>query len=316
MAHFFKVYNYLHAIKTLHYPTLESIKDELHFKSIPLSRSSFFEIKNHIADRYGIEIELDKSNNTYHISKESENNLAEFLSLAGIIHRGELVKSVFDTKSELREKIFFEDVGKVKGVEHLEAVLDAIIMKQKISIEYKKYGSEETKKLRNMEPHFLKEHNGRFYIISYIPWGDNVITNAIDSRLVSVTKENEFFDPKPDELFHEYKHVVGLNYNQAKDEYEIYEPIEVLFEVSNYQLPYLTDLPLHATQKPTGKSSISNQGKADERTWYEYSLTVYPNYELMQKFLSMGREVIVKSPKPFVNDLVRHLDWMRERYGK
>lgn len=271
-----------------------------------ISESTFHRIRNDLQGGLGIEFQYQRERG-YSIKAESAEELDRFLRLASIAQKGEQVKKALLHQKELFDYVLFEDSGVVKGIENLNPLIGAVLSRQKVTLNYKKFGAQKGREFSNVEPHFLKEFQGRWYVLVYVPdETPEVRTFAIDERIRSVQVEPEFFNRREEMAFGRIKEVVGLNYSESESHFGIKKAIDVLFEVNQAQQYYLEGLPIHQSQQfikeIDGHRSL-------------YKITVLPNYELAQAFLRLGPEVKVLEPKPFVAYLKKTIKSMSERYN-
>jgi predicted DNA-binding transcriptional regulator YafY len=177
--------------------------------------------------------------------------------------------------------IDFEKAPYYKGTDHLEALIDYIKDKKVVELVYKKFNSK-TEKKHVIHPYLLKEYANRWYLLG---WGESrkdLITFGLD-RIVSVRAhegEVQFFMPDdfhPEDYF---KNTLGITYTKA--------PVEdIILSFSLNQAEYLKTQYLHSSQeilKEDNKEVI-------------IKLRLVPNYELVSKILSYGKEVKVLAPE-------------------
>lgn len=284
--------HFIEAVQVLKPATRVRIQDYLSDKGDIISESTFHRIRNNLQNGLGIIFDYNRDRG-YKIKEESTEELDRFLRLSAIALKGEQIKRAILNKAAVFDYVLFEDSGIVSGIENLSPLIGAILNKQKVSISYQRFGNEKAKVFKKIEPHYIKEYQGRWYLFSYVSWGENkMMTLAIDSRVKAVKVESEFFIRKEEKYFEKIKQVVGLNYSEAEDHFGIEKPAAVRFVVYPEQQAYIEGLPIHPTQK------MIEEQKGGARL---YEINVLPNYELAQSFLRLGAKVKVISPEPFVD---------------
>lgn len=193
----------------------------------------------------------------------------------------------------------FDDCSRLRGREYFSTLLSAICNRRVIDVEYKKYGAEESR-IYTISPCYLKEHSRRWFLLGMTERHDKPIVLAFD-RIESISENpGATYRPATGIDFNNgyFKDIVGVT------RFHDQEPEEVLLEVDNERLQYLTTKPIHDSQELVETGEYTSILR----------LFVIPNVELAQFILSYGAAVRVISPRHFREYIMDEIDEMRENY--
>lgn len=268
-----------------HNPSFNELKDFLSEHGFEISQRTLQRDIEQIRNEFGIEIIYNRSRNGYIIDKENSLNLDSFIKFLEIVGTGEILsESIRDGKQTL-EFISFEAEGNLKGIDNLRSIVLAIKNKRKIKFTHENY-IKGTIKEHVICPYHLKEYQNRWYVVGSFEDTGAFRTFAID-RITGLKVLTERFKPdakkNPVKMFDE---VIGLTYSISKLQ-------EIKIWVSMDQIKYLESLKLHKSQETLGK----------EKDGYIIRLYLRPNFELVQKLLSLGSSVEVISPPELRNEI-------------
>ncbi len=175
----------------------------------------------------------------------------------------------------------FEKAPYYKGSDHLETLIDSIKDKRVVEIVYKKFNSK-TEKKHIIHPYLLKEYANRWYLLGLGESRKEVITLGLD-RILSITNHEgpvKFSMLKEFSADDYFKNTIGITYSKA--------PVEdVILSFSLNQAEYLKTQYLHSSQEII---------KHDDKE-FVIKLNLVPNYELVSRILSYGRDVKVVAPE-------------------
>ena len=227
-----------------------------------------------IADIFGIEIECDRRDNTYHIKNEGEiggseirNWMLEALSL----------NSLLNESAGMKDRIIFENVP--SSQKYLTTVIQAIRDKKVLHVVYKSYRKTDEEELI-LEPYCLREFKKRWYLFAHKGNDDSPHMFALD-RIQSIEiGKTEFALPKKFNAHEFFSGIYGIRV------YPDMKPELVTLKVSAMQANYFRSLPLHSSQEELEST--------DEYTIFKYFLT--PDYDFKQDVLSFGASVEVLEP--------------------
>ena len=227
-----------------------------------------------IADIFGIEIECDRRDNTYHIKNEGEiggsdirNWMLEALSL----------NSLLNESAGLKDRIIFENVP--SSQKYLTTIIQAIRDKKVLHAVYKSYrktGEEEF----ILEPWCLREFKKRWYLFAHKGNEDVPHMFALDRFLSIEIGKTKFTLPKKFDAHEFFSGIYGTRV------YPDMKPVFVTLKVSDMQANYFKSLPLHQSQEILEETP--------QYTIFRYFLT--PDYDFKQDVLSFGPSIEVLEP--------------------
>lgn len=193
----------------------------------------------------------------------------------------------------------FDDCRRLQGRQYFSELLSAISNKTVLSIEYQKYGADKPKTII-LSPCYLKEHSRRWFLLGMTARGETPLVLAFD-RIEAISA-------LPDEP---YRTADGIDFNNGyfKDivgvtRFQDQEPEEVLLEVDNQRLPYITTKPIHDSQEVIETGAYTSIVR----------LFVIPNVELAQFILSYGPAVTVLSPDYYREYIQEQILYMMSNY--
>lgn len=234
--------------------------------------------------------------------------LKQMSSFQGFDDVGDVVNRLEDHVASMRYKvepaILLENNERLKGLEYITPLHDAIKAKEVIMITYKPFMSEESQTFC-FSPYILKEFRNRWFAFGKrhdAP--DGLIQNlALDriKEIASAPKKEKYRSDRTFQPISFFENMIGVSrYNDS--------PIEhVVFEATPKEAPYIQTKPLHKSQeeieyKPDGS--------------VVFCIDVIVNYELERDLLSYGEGITVLSPSHLVEKLHHRLAKSVENYKK
>lgn len=128
----------------------------------------------------------------------------------------------FGIKSDTKLVIAFEENEQLQGLEHLSNLIDATLHHQAIELAYEPYGK--TKRICPVHPYFMKQYNGRWFLLGLNSEKRRIETYALD-RIKEVKALAEGFIPNEGIDFGAYfEHIVGISVP-----YDSLEPINLFY---------------------------------------------------------------------------------------
>lgn len=166
------------------------------------------------------------------------------------------------------------------GIEYMSDMVEAIQQRRVLRISYQPFSKNEPKK-HTVHPYFIKEYNGRMYLIAkdiHPTKESKMLTFAFDRMsdmvLMHTTFNEEYVDRE-----NYFKSAIGVTLNNS-------EPEEIILNVNPSQSGYLKSQPIHHSQ--TILTDTANE--------LTIRLNLVINYELTSLLLSMGDQVQVVKP--------------------
>lgn len=212
-----------------------------------------------------------------------------FSELGGIIQK--LEDKVYTEKTHQSAVIHLDKNEKLKGLEHLDVLYQAVLKKICLKIRYKSFKAREASEII-LHPYILKEFNNRWFLVGKKNRERQILTLALDRiEKIDFDLKTKYIQGKfnGDEY---YKNTIGvtvLNDEQCK---------EVVLEIDRSNAPYVTTKPFHHSQEVLEK--LSNGG-------VRIKIKVHLNFELERMILGFGNSIQVISPRVLRNKMKRKL---------
>lgn len=221
-----------------------------------------------------------------------------FSDVSDILQR--LEDKIYAEKSNTQPVIHLDKNEKLKGLNFLDNLYQAIIKKIVLKITYKSFTSREENTF-NFHAYILKEFNNRWFLIGRRKPTAPMTNLALD-RIISIDFDFQaaYLDTDFDaEKF--YKNVVGVTVNAGLQP----RKVELLFDRIN--APYVITKPLHNSQrviKTNADGSIL------------VHLFLVENYELHRLLLGFGCGLEVIGPEKLRQQIKENMKKSLENYSK
>lgn len=180
---------------------------------------------------------------------------------------------------ESKRYVEFQNNPDLTGIEHFQALLDAIMHKQPLHIVYRPFNKSEMN--LNVHPYYLKQYNDRWFLVARTEGYDTLSVMAID-RITSVeTIHIDFVETEVD-MENYFDDSIGVTVLADK-------PIEeVKLKVNAKRYPYIETKPLHWSQTELKEESTDD--------YKIVRLRLRVNNELEAAILGFGDDVEVLTP--------------------
>ena len=213
-----------------------------------------------------------------------------FSELGGIIQR--LEDKVYTEKTDQSAVIHLDKNEKLKGLEHLDVLYQAIIKKMVLKIKYQSFKAREASEIV-FHPYILKEFNNRWFLIGRpgVEAKKPLVTFALD-RIVgidydtAITYKNNNFNG--DEY---YKDVIGVTVSNTRAE-------RIQFWIDKKNAPYVITKPFHRSQRVIKKTDNG----------VIFNIFVQINFELERLILGFGDSIEVIKPQKLRNRMKQKLE--------
>lgn len=281
-------------VEKAHYPRKNDILDHLNDVGIATSERSFDRHLQGLREEFSINIAYCRQHRGYHIEPSDEGDMARFLMLVDAMTHADVMLEILKDAKDTLPYIDFENKDMMHGIEHLKDILFAI--KNNYYLNFKHYSYQrKSQKEYTVEPYFLKQYQGRWYVIAYVDYVKDYRTFGVD-RIVDIEVLHKSFKPRKNNVRERFSDVVGLVYSDL-------QPVRVKLFMDKVQGQYLKNLPLHPSQI------------CEETTdGMEISLYVVLNYELEQRILSYGSTLQVLEPESLQQKILSHARAMTKLY--
>lgn len=213
-----------------------------------------------------------------------------FSELGGIIQR--LEDKVYTEKTHQSAVIHLDKNEKLKGLEHLDVLYQAIIKKMVLKIKYQSFKAREASEIV-FHPYILKEFNNRWFLIGRpgVEAKKPIVTFALD-RIVdidydtAITYKNNNFNG--DEY---YNDVIGVTVSNTRAE-------RIQFWIDKKNAPYVITKPFHRSQRIIKKTDDG----------VIFNIFVQINFELERLILGFGDSIEVIKPQKLRNRMKQKLE--------
>ncbi len=202
-----------------------------------------------------------------------------FSELGGIIQK--LEDKVYTEKTHQSSIIHLDKNEKLKGLEHLDVLYQAVLKKICLKIKYKSFKAREASEII-VHPYILKEFNNRWFLVGKKNRERQILTLALDRiEKIDFDLKTKYIQGRfnGDEY---YKNTIGvtvLNDEQCKD---------VVLKIDRLNAPYVITKPFHHSQEILEK--LPSGG-------VRVKIKVHLNYEFERLILGFGDSIEVISPK-------------------
>lgn len=197
-------------------------------------------------------------------------------------------------KNEIDKIVLMQTNYFAKGTQFITPLVKFIKNRKSISLSYNKFGDKV--KVHEVSPILIKEHENRWYLISYNNAVNDFQTFGLD-RIKEIKSSKAPYAYNKDAL-HLFDKVIGITMPLGAKPVNV----EVWFDpmIANY---ILTNH-LHHSQKV----------KSQNKKGVTFSFTLIPNNELKRALLSWGQYCKVLKPKSFVEVMKNEAKLMNENY--
>lgn len=195
-----------------------------------------------------------------------------------------LEKGVSDGKMNYMS---FDNNSELKGLEHIEKILDAITNHYPLKMTYKSFSKNQIEV--NLHPYHLRQYNRRWHIFGYSEEADEVRNYPLD-RINSLQHLSKTFIETNINFEEYFDDIVGVS------NYKYRELEKILLKVDSQNINYLRTKPIHWSQREL------KDRKTEDYSYIE--LQVKYNKELEMLLFSYSYAIEVLEPQ-----------WLREQFA-
>lgn len=190
--------------------------------------------------------------------------------------------------------IGFEQNRDMQGLRHLSKLIDCVIKRQPIAIDYHPFGRDLQQ--WTIHPYYLKQYNNRWFLLGYNPLFDDLSIIPLD-RIEGIEYADVPFIRNLNFNFDTYFYdVIGVSIEKGKS----VENIRLKF--SSSRLPYVISKPIHHSQT------------VEDETEGIITLDVIPNKELISELIWFRDDVEVLSPASLREEIKANITKMYLKY--
>ena len=217
-----------------------------------------------------------------------------FSELGGIIQR--LEDKVYSEKTQQSSIIHLDKNEKLKGLEFLDVLYQAILKKIAIKLTYQSFKAE-TPSVISFHPYILKEFNNRWFLVGRK--SEQIVTFALD-RIINIDYDTSI-EYKLDNFDGDkyYKDVIGVTVTNIRAE-------RIQFWVDKNNAPYVETKPFHRSQRIIEKTEDG----------VIFNIFVKINFELERMILGFGDSIKVIKPKKLRERIHSKLQKANKLYEK
>lgn len=211
-----------------------------------------------------------------------------------------LENNIYKSAKKTPNYIQFEDNKQLKGIEHLNALYQAILQQKPLLIEYKSFRAEEAKK-DIYHPYLLKEYRNRWFLICRNNKGKLLLTLALDRIEAFYELDSKLYKPYEGIDFDiYYNECIGVTRTE-KD-----RPQKIILKFNIRNAPYVLTKPLHHTQEVIQHDELGLIIRID----------VIPNFELEREILGFGENIEVLGPRNLKKMIEKRIKRLHLLYDK
>ena len=257
----------------------------------PMSRRSFYNYRQGIAEMFNIDIENDTSTYEYYIANDNSAQSSRMLNL--LLDTASMSGMLRDSQG-VSDRIILEEVPSART--NLPIVMQALKDYNRISLSYRAYNRVNTAHNIIIEPYCVRLYKQLWYVIGYNLKDKKIKTYSLD-RMSNVVINPEIFEMPGDfDAPTYFNDCFGIMTSQG-------EAKNILIRVTPNKAKYFRALPLHHSQS--------------EEIHDEYSLFGYRMFitnDFVAEILSHGAEVQVITPPELKAMVISQLRSALEQY--
>lgn len=267
------------------------MKSSLNESGNPLPHKTFENHRNAIQEMFGINIECDRSTNTYYVLQGSEPN---FSKATMDMLNGALLFQRLQTNTVMHRFIKPEPCGENSSM--LFTITDALEEGRSLKLRYRHNYDPRRETEYLVKPVAVKQFHRRWYLIAEL--ADQSTYSFPLDRILYLAK-GEKTNPSDIDVESLFADTFGIIRETSV-------PVEkVILKVEREQANYFISQPLHNSQKIIERN--------DE--FVTFSLRVCPTYDFIMEILSHGPKVEVISPESLRNMISTKINEMSKLYS-
>ncbi len=241
----------------------------------PLSRTTFYRLRQAIEDMFGIRIECDNQHQYYISNPETlhdnstQNWMFQTLTVNDIL---------FDCLS-IKDRLVLEEIP--AGIGYLKTIINAIKNSHTLNMTHQGFDASEPN-TEIIEPYCLKVFRQRWYILGKGRLKHNDLRIYALDRIIKLEETNQPFELDSD--FHAdifFRHYFGVFVGEEV------KPTRIVLRAYGKMISLIRTLPKHPSQKEIATT--------DSYCDFEYYLA--PTFDFRQEILKEGHELEVIEPE-------------------
>lgn len=192
--------------------------------------------------------------------------------------------------------VAFENNSSLAGMGNFIVLLEYIMNRQPVTLRYKSFKSTIPKNI-NVHPYFLKQYNGRWYLIANPEEYDTIATYALD-RILTVEIWKGEYRPCGTDIENLFADTIGVTINKGA------KVKQVVLNIAGERYPYVETKPFSDRQKVLKRD--------EEKVTITFPMKLNP--ELVSEILSFGSDIEVVSPLVLREEIARQVADLNSKY--
>lgn len=239
--------------------------------------------------------DLERMNEAVEVLKQFK-GFSHFSMLNEVVQK--LEDHVYTAAHNTESVIEFEKNDRLKGLEFLDIIYNAIINKKVVYLEYKSFKARAATAFQ-FHVWWLKEFKNRWFAVG-IRKNDSPIQNLALDRIISIRilDKGVYIPNKRISAAEYYSDIIGVTVQHTQ------RVRNVILKVTNQHAPYIETKPLHHSQKVLKRNTDS----------IIIQISVQLNFELEKEILGFGDGICVVAPKILKDRIVLKLKNMTDNY--
>lgn len=194
--------------------------------------------------------------------------------------------------------VSFENNNLLAGMGNFNLLLSCVMGRKPVTLRYRSFHSKEAKNI-NVHPYYLKQYNGRWYLLATPEAHSNIAPYALD-RILTVSLWNTEFRPSDVDFDALFADTIGITIDpDSKAE-------QIVLRIAAKRYPYVETKPFSEKQKIVEKN--------DQTVTISFPMRV--NVELISELLSFGCDIEVLEPLTLRNEIARQVEAARNLYSR
>lgn len=270
------------------------VKDDLNDQK-PLSRTTFYRLREDILDMFGIQIECDRTDhNQYYINNPE--TLREHTTQNWMLQTLTVNNILVDSLS-IKDRLVLEEIP--EGLEYLQTIINAI--KNNIVLRMTHQGFDASSpKTNDIEPYCLKVFRQRWYLLGKKHQNTEGLRIYALDRIINLEETKQSF--KTDPSFNAadfFKNYFGVFIGENE------QPVRIVLRAhGKIMISLMKSLPKHPSQKEI----------ATEKNYSDFEYFLVPSKDFLHDILKEGDDLEVLEPQSLRNEIKKTLRSSLKRY--
>lgn len=239
----------------------------------PMSRRTFYNYRQGIADTFNIDIENDNSTYEYYIAGDNSDQSSRMLNL--LLDSASMSGMLRDSH-DISNRIVLEEVPSARTF--LPVVMQALKTQNRITFTYRTYNRVNANYGVVLEPYCVRLFKQLWYVIGYNLKDRKIKTYSLDRMSDVIINPETFEMPSDFDAATYFNDCFGIMTSQGKAK-------DIVLRVSQNKAKYFRALPLHHSQQ---------EEVHDQYSLFHYHLFITNDF--VAEILSHGADVQVITP--------------------